>query len=158
MQDESYYPLGHLDSTEVGVQATLNGQDILIQHSALGLCWAYATSPGPSREPAQRPATLALSHPDRIAPYRMIHARSERRSTLTAHPYSQVRGSRSTLIQVTPGDKLSPFSGTGRSMPKSLVSVLSTTTLTHRLLDTPIERMCLFGQCTARITTACTTS
>ena len=36
MQDQSYYPLGHLGSAEVGVQPTLDGQDIFIQHSDLG--------------------------------------------------------------------------------------------------------------------------
>ena len=36
MPDESYRVLSHLDSTEVGVQPTLNGQDILIQQSDLG--------------------------------------------------------------------------------------------------------------------------
>ena len=36
MQDQSYYPLGHLDGAEVGVQSTLDGQDILIRHSDIG--------------------------------------------------------------------------------------------------------------------------
>ncbi len=36
MPDESYRVLSHLDSTEVGVQPTLNGQDILIRQSDLG--------------------------------------------------------------------------------------------------------------------------
>jgi hypothetical protein len=36
MTDEPYYSLAHLDDTEVGVQPTLDGQDILIQHSDLG--------------------------------------------------------------------------------------------------------------------------
>ena len=36
MQDESYYPLGHLDGAEVGVQSTLDGQDILIRQSDIG--------------------------------------------------------------------------------------------------------------------------
>ena len=36
MQDASYNPLGLLDSTEVGVQPTLDGQDILIRHGDLG--------------------------------------------------------------------------------------------------------------------------
>ena len=36
MQDQAYYVLGCLDGTEVGVQPTLRGQDILIQHSNLG--------------------------------------------------------------------------------------------------------------------------
>ena len=36
MQDELYCPLGHLDGAEVGVQPTLDGQDILIQHGDLG--------------------------------------------------------------------------------------------------------------------------
>jgi hypothetical protein len=36
MQDQSYFPLGNLDGTEVGVQSTLDGQDILIQRSEIG--------------------------------------------------------------------------------------------------------------------------
>ena len=36
MQDPSYHPLGHLDSTEVGVQPTLDGQYIFIQQSEMG--------------------------------------------------------------------------------------------------------------------------
>lgn len=36
MQDESYYPLGLLDGADVGVQPTLNGQDILIKQSDIG--------------------------------------------------------------------------------------------------------------------------
>ncbi len=36
MPDEPYYPLGHLANAEVGVQRTLDGQDILIQHGDLG--------------------------------------------------------------------------------------------------------------------------
>jgi hypothetical protein len=36
VQDESYYPLGLLDGVDVGVQPTLNGQDILIKQSDIG--------------------------------------------------------------------------------------------------------------------------
>jgi hypothetical protein len=36
MPDQSYYPLGHLGGAEVGVQPTLDGQDILIRHSDIG--------------------------------------------------------------------------------------------------------------------------
>jgi len=36
MPEPSYYPLGHLDGAEVGVQPTLDGQDILIEHSHVG--------------------------------------------------------------------------------------------------------------------------
>jgi len=36
MPNESFYPLGHLDGAEVGVQPTLDGQDILIEHSDRG--------------------------------------------------------------------------------------------------------------------------
>ena len=36
MQDQAYYVLGHLDGAEVGVQPTLDGQDILIQQSEIG--------------------------------------------------------------------------------------------------------------------------
>ena len=35
MQAESYQPLGHLADTEVGVQPTLDGQDIFIQQCAV---------------------------------------------------------------------------------------------------------------------------
>jgi hypothetical protein len=36
MQEQSYHPLGLLAGTEVGVQSTLDGQDILIQHGDRG--------------------------------------------------------------------------------------------------------------------------
>jgi hypothetical protein len=36
MPDESYRVLSHLDGTEVGVQPTLDGQDIFIRQSDLG--------------------------------------------------------------------------------------------------------------------------
>ena len=36
MRDETYSPLGHLDSSEVGVQPTVDGQDILIEHGDIG--------------------------------------------------------------------------------------------------------------------------
>ncbi len=36
MQDEPFYPLGCLDGAEVGVQSTLDGQDILIRQSDIG--------------------------------------------------------------------------------------------------------------------------
>ena len=36
MQDETFFPLGCLDGTEVGVHPTLDGQDILIEHSDTG--------------------------------------------------------------------------------------------------------------------------
>ena len=36
MQDEPFFPLGCLDGAEVGVQSTLDGQDILIRHSGVG--------------------------------------------------------------------------------------------------------------------------
>ena len=36
MPEPSYYPLGLLGSAEVGVQPTLDGQDILIEHSDVG--------------------------------------------------------------------------------------------------------------------------
>ena len=36
MRDEAYHPLGLLDGSEVGVQSTSGGQDILIQQSDIG--------------------------------------------------------------------------------------------------------------------------
>ena len=36
MQDQSYYPLGHVCGAEVGVQSALNSQDILIRQSDIG--------------------------------------------------------------------------------------------------------------------------
>jgi len=36
MQELSYHPLGHLGGTAIGVRPTINGQDILIEHSDLG--------------------------------------------------------------------------------------------------------------------------
>jgi hypothetical protein len=46
MQDELYCPLGHLDGAEVGVQSTLDGQDILIRHGDLGQRLAYLLRSG----------------------------------------------------------------------------------------------------------------
>jgi hypothetical protein len=46
VQDESYYPLGHLDGAEVGVQPTLDGQDILIEHGDLGQRFASLLTVG----------------------------------------------------------------------------------------------------------------
>ena len=36
MRDESFFPLGNVDGAEVGVQSTVNGQDILIRRSDTG--------------------------------------------------------------------------------------------------------------------------
>jgi hypothetical protein len=36
MQDQPFHLLGHLNGAEVGVQPTLQGQDILIQQSEIG--------------------------------------------------------------------------------------------------------------------------
>jgi hypothetical protein len=36
MSAESYYPLGQIGGAEVGVQPSLDGQDILIQHGDIG--------------------------------------------------------------------------------------------------------------------------
>jgi hypothetical protein len=36
MPDEPYYPLGQVSGAEVGVEPTLDGQDIFIQHSDVG--------------------------------------------------------------------------------------------------------------------------
>lgn len=36
MNKHEYHPLGHLDGAEVGVQPTLDGQEILIQQSEMG--------------------------------------------------------------------------------------------------------------------------
>lgn len=36
MREDTYHPLGRLDGIEVGVLPTLDGQDILIEHSNMG--------------------------------------------------------------------------------------------------------------------------
>jgi hypothetical protein len=36
MDDNEYFALGHLDGIEVGVQPTLDGQDMWIEHSNIG--------------------------------------------------------------------------------------------------------------------------
>ena len=36
MRDQAYHPLGHLDDSDVGVQSTPDGQDILIRQSGIG--------------------------------------------------------------------------------------------------------------------------
>ena len=46
MQDESCYLLGCLDSAEVGVQSTSDGQDILIRQSDIGQSLACLLSFG----------------------------------------------------------------------------------------------------------------
>jgi hypothetical protein len=40
MQDQSGYLLGHVGGAEVGVQPTLEGQEILVEHGDLGQCLA----------------------------------------------------------------------------------------------------------------------
>jgi hypothetical protein len=45
MQDQPYHPLGHLAGTEVGVQPTLSGQDILVEQSDAGQRLACLLSP-----------------------------------------------------------------------------------------------------------------
>jgi hypothetical protein len=49
MQDASYSPLGCLDGVEVGVQATPDGQDILIRKSDIGLSLAHLLTSGKAR-------------------------------------------------------------------------------------------------------------
>jgi hypothetical protein len=46
MQDLSYYPLGQLNGTEVGVEPTLSGQNILVQYADLGQRLASLLVPG----------------------------------------------------------------------------------------------------------------
>ena len=47
MADSQYFTLGHLSGTEVGVQPTLDGQEIIIQHSEVGQRLACLLAPGP---------------------------------------------------------------------------------------------------------------
>jgi hypothetical protein len=47
MPDEPYYPLGHVAGTEVGVQSTLDGQNIIVQHNEVGHRLACLLAPGP---------------------------------------------------------------------------------------------------------------
>ena len=47
MPDEVYYPLGHVSSTEVGVQPTLDGQVIFVEHSEVGHRLVCLLAPGP---------------------------------------------------------------------------------------------------------------
>jgi hypothetical protein len=49
MQNASYSNLGHLDGTEVGVQPTIDGQDILVRHSDIGLSLACLLTSGKAR-------------------------------------------------------------------------------------------------------------
>ena len=48
MPDERYYPLGHVAGAEVGVQPTLDGQDIIVQHGEVGHRLACLLAPGPA--------------------------------------------------------------------------------------------------------------
>ena len=48
MPDEQYQLLGHVTDTEVGVQPTLDGQDIIVQHSEVGHRLACLLAPGPA--------------------------------------------------------------------------------------------------------------
>ena len=47
MTDSPYLTLGHLAGAEVGVQPTLDGQEIIIQHSEVGQRLACLLAPGP---------------------------------------------------------------------------------------------------------------
>ena len=46
MQDEPYLCLGFLTGSEIGVQPTLDGQDILVQHSDVGQSLACLLTSG----------------------------------------------------------------------------------------------------------------
>ena len=48
MSDEQYQLLGHVASTEVGVQPKLDGQDIILQHNEVGHRLACLLAPGPA--------------------------------------------------------------------------------------------------------------
>ena len=49
MQESEYQPLGTVSGTEVGVQASLDGQDILIQHTDTGHRLARLLQPEAAR-------------------------------------------------------------------------------------------------------------
>ena len=46
MPDEQYQLLGHVAGTEVGVQPTLDGQDLIVQHNEVGHRLACLLGPG----------------------------------------------------------------------------------------------------------------
>jgi hypothetical protein len=46
MPDEPHYPLGQVSGAEVGVQPTLDGQDVLIRHGDVGQCLACLLAMG----------------------------------------------------------------------------------------------------------------
>ena len=46
MPDEQYQLLGHVTDTEVGVQPTLDGQDLIVQHNEVGHRLACLLGPG----------------------------------------------------------------------------------------------------------------
>ena len=47
MPDEQYQLLGHVAGTEVGVQPTIDGQDLIVQHNEVGHRLACLLGPGP---------------------------------------------------------------------------------------------------------------
>ena len=49
MEEKDYQPLGTVSGTEVGVQASLDGQDILIQHTDTGHRLVRLLQPGAAR-------------------------------------------------------------------------------------------------------------
>ena len=67
MQDEPFFPLGWLDGAEVGVQPTLDGQDILIEHSDIGQSLACLLAFGKA-ETARREEVLywRIPHNDEV--------------------------------------------------------------------------------------------
>jgi len=48
MPDEPYRLLGHVAGAEVGVQPTLDGQDVIVQHGEVGHRLACLLAPGPA--------------------------------------------------------------------------------------------------------------
>ena len=65
MQGQSYYPLGHVCGAVVGVQSTLDGQDIWIRQSDIGQSLACLLSFGKAEIVRQGEATY----------WRIVHKR-----------------------------------------------------------------------------------
>ena len=99
MQDQPYHPLGHLAGTEVGVQPSFSGQDILISRSKVGQCLACLLSPVAAEACGEHSRTM--DRLDGILHWRIPHNHEVNRLlTELIDLFISIRYARPTLVQL----------------------------------------------------------